>query len=91
MLWDVWDVRPQTMGARPTDDTEQRPRVRSPFSRELSDGWLCFEAGGIKRRLWPIPTGWEMMNERDLATLCARASTAPPGRNMRSDDARRVR
>ncbi len=40
-------------------------RRRGPFRRsiavasEYSDGWLCFEGEGEKRRLAPVPDGWE--------------------------------
>jgi hypothetical protein len=40
-------------------------RRRGPFRRsvavasEYSDGWLCFESEGEKRRLAPVPSGWE--------------------------------
>lgn len=28
----------------------------------FADGWLRFECGDQKRRLAPIPTGWEFQN-----------------------------
>jgi hypothetical protein len=40
-------------------------RRRSPFQRsvavasEFSQGWLCFESEGEKRRLAPVPDGWQ--------------------------------
>lgn len=40
-------------------------RRRGPFRRsvtvasEYSSGWLCFESEGEKRRLAPVPQGWE--------------------------------
>lgn len=40
-------------------------RRRSPFRRqvvvssEFSNGWLCFESEGEKRRLAPVPDGWD--------------------------------
>jgi hypothetical protein len=39
-------------------------RRKSPFRRnvtvasEFSNGWLCFESEGEKRRLAPVPHGW---------------------------------
>jgi hypothetical protein len=39
----------------------------------LSDGWLCFESGSEKRRLAPIPSGWEVCGTRALEQLCSRA------------------
>lgn len=50
-------------------------RRRTPFRRNLevaseySDGWLCFEGGGgEKRRLAPVPDGWEQAGPDKLAT-----------------------
>lgn len=40
-------------------------RRKNPFRRtidvasEYSQGWLCFESEGDKRRLAPVPDGWE--------------------------------
>ena len=40
-------------------------RRRGPFRRsvavasEYSNGWLCFECEGDKRRLAPVPDGWQ--------------------------------
>ena len=48
-----------------TLDRRKTPeRRRSPFQRstsvasEFSQGWLCFESEGEKRRLAPVPDGW---------------------------------
>jgi hypothetical protein len=39
----------------------------------LAGGWLCFEAGGDKRRLAPYPADWHELDDRALALLCAAA------------------
>jgi hypothetical protein len=49
-------------------------RRRNPFRRNLdvaseySNGWLCFEGEGEKRRLAPVPDGWEQAGPDRLAT-----------------------
>jgi hypothetical protein len=49
----------------PSDRRHTPDRRRGPFRRsvvvpnEYSGGWLCFESEGEKRRLAPIPPGWE--------------------------------
>jgi hypothetical protein len=49
-------------------------RRRNPFRRNLevaseySSGWLCFEGGGEKRRLAPVPDGWDQAGPDRLAT-----------------------
>jgi len=49
-------------------------RRRGPFRRaaavasEYSKGWLCFESEGEKRRLAPVPPGWEEAGPDRMAT-----------------------
>jgi hypothetical protein len=51
---------------------EPRPR-RMRISAPMSSGWLCFESATEKRRLIPVPPGWNRMSDRGLEELCARA------------------
>lgn len=46
-------------------------RMRSPglMMPGLGSGWLCFERGEEKRRLTPIPAGWEAAPDRELEVL----------------------
>ena len=62
--WMVWAVYPQASNSRLID-----PR--------FADGWLCFETFDEKRRVAPIPEGWEECSEPELEELCA---TGVPGR-----------
>ncbi|MDQ6770053.1 MAG: hypothetical protein M3Z54_08705 [Gemmatimonadota bacterium] len=49
-------------------------RRKAPFRRsgavasEYSQGWLCFESEGEKRRLAPVPTGWQEAGPDRLST-----------------------
>ena len=49
-------------------------RRRAPFHRsaavssEYSQGWLCFESEGEKRRLAPVPPGWDEAGPDRLST-----------------------
>ena len=49
-------------------------RRRGPFRRsvsvasEYSNGWLCFESEGEKKRLAPVPIGWAEAGPDRLAT-----------------------
>lgn len=54
---------------------EDVPRVRS--TETLSRGWLAFESTSERRRLSPIPPGWEHSSESELARLCERALSGP--------------
>jgi len=82
--WEVWDVHPGEIDrqlrvhADPARaDAIAIARPRAGVSRDLATGWLCFESLELKRRLSPIPAGWERMNDAQLADLCAKAKDAP--------------
>jgi hypothetical protein len=44
------------------------------------ESWLTFESGTARRRLTPIPNGWERATDDELAALCstAREALTPP-------------
>jgi hypothetical protein len=43
-------------------------------SAAFAAGWLVFQAPHERRRLAPIPAGWETLSSDDLARLCERAT-----------------
>ena len=51
MLWRVWLTR---------------PAVPSVVSEEFRGGWLCFDSELGRRRLAPIPIGWERADPERL-------------------------
>lgn len=53
----------------PSAQTTSRARLPGPFR----NGWLAFECDREKRRLSPIPDGWQSLAEPDLLALCERA------------------
>ena len=70
----------RTRGASVGRDPERR-RLRSrrvAVSPEMERGWLTFQTGREKRRLAPIPSGWEAVPERQLEQLCQRALPVKP-------------
>lgn len=50
------------------DDDDRRLTVgrQSPLAAGVKDGWLTFESGEERRRLSPIPEGWEAASEAEL-------------------------
>ncbi len=48
---------------------ERRTRPRMVPTPGLEEGWLCFEAGSDKRRLAPVPAGWDGFPEEKLNLL----------------------
>ena len=43
----------------------------------LTQGWLCFEREGERRRLQPVPEKWTMLPDSELEKLLMRAQVAP--------------
>jgi hypothetical protein len=60
--WKVWNTSP-VPGA--------------VFSPTMRDGWLTFECDGDRRRLAPIPRGWERLSTAELERLCKEAQQYP--------------
>jgi hypothetical protein len=63
--WDVFAVYP-----------EARASAHSKLKGTYSQGWLCFESPGEKRRLSPIPNEWQGLSEAELQQLSERAEVA---------------
>jgi hypothetical protein len=87
IAWAVWYVAANRSErrARDTRRSEDRAKgdrrrrcesqtLRMRVSAPLSAGWLCFESALEKRRLVPVPPGWQRMSDRGLEELCARAT-----------------
>lgn len=52
---------------------ERRIRTATLMTPGLEAGWLCFENQVDKRRLTPIPTGWDQADQTELEDLLERA------------------
>jgi hypothetical protein len=55
---------------RVSPDRRRRDGLLSP---DLCAGWLTFESGSERRRLAPVPPGWERLPDTALERLCRRA------------------
>lgn len=73
--WRVWQVLPSPLdGQQDAADNMTRMSLNgTPFA----NGWLCFESTIEKRRLAPIPEGWEFLDTASLEQLCGRAVQVP--------------
>jgi YD repeat-containing protein len=47
-------------------------------SGPLREGWLVFQTEHERRRLAPIPHGWDRLPEHALLALCSQAAPVPP-------------
>lgn len=70
--WRVWDIRPEQM---------HRAARAEDYLQAVISGWLAFESEGgrEKRRLYPIPSGWESATEEELERLLDRAEPVREG------------
>jgi hypothetical protein len=89
MEWQAWDVLPKAFERRignrracrePLAFTDRRQGERrqrdgrwTPLTSGLRDGWLCFDGGGTRRRLIPIPENWESCEQGELEDYCRSA------------------
>jgi hypothetical protein len=80
--WDVWAVSPKAIDRRTRDESRVVER-RGPnigFVGRVSDrlraGWLAFQTTHEKRRLSPIPPGWETLSDDELLQLLEQAPKA---------------
>jgi hypothetical protein len=64
-LWNVWNVVP----------TLVHNERKVSLSTGMTHGWLCFECGGVKRRIVPVPSGWEEWSEAELDSALATAQS----------------
>ncbi|HEU0054828.1 MAG TPA: hypothetical protein VFQ39_16700, partial [Longimicrobium sp.] len=55
-----------------------RRAVHAALSSALTGGWLVFECPTERRRLAPIPPGWDRCDVPSLERLRDRARLAPP-------------
>ncbi|MEP6733701.1 MAG: hypothetical protein ABJE10_23850 [bacterium] len=67
---------PQTGERRHTERRHLRG-IRIALTPHLAQGWLAFEFNDERRRLVPIPPGWERMSETELLGLWRDAEPLP--------------
>jgi hypothetical protein len=69
--WNVWDVKPGIL-----DRVGRRLTLRP----SMAGGWLAFESStGEKRRLTPVPDGWEEFPDAKL-DVCRELTEPVPAR-----------
>ena len=71
--WRVWPTLPGQRGAYP---------------KALVGGWLTFECDACKKRIVPIPDGWEFVPVAQLERLCQSAEEFRPSRRSNPNEDR---
>lgn len=94
-VWDVipsWgerrkQQRRQLKGSPPAGFTERRLAdrrkrrgIRIGLTEDLTQGWLAFECQGMRRRIAPIPSGWDSLSEDELREAWRAAEKLPQRR-----------
>jgi hypothetical protein len=72
--WDVFEVYP---GHRGRDTTHLPESFRG--------GWLCFQSASERRRLAPIPVGWESWEEGPLLVALEQTMARRPRTTLAFD------
>jgi len=75
--WRVWEVFPNKASDKGDADALSRSSLKDTA---FANGWLCFESADEKRRLAPIPTGWESRDTTFLDQLRDKATLVSPTR-----------
>jgi hypothetical protein len=78
--WRVWEVLPSNGGASGADQLTRSSLKDTAFAK----GWLCFESAEEKRRLAPIPSGWEFQDSALLEQLRDKALPVPARRRSQT-------
>lgn len=76
--WRVWDVTPESI--------HPQTKAEDYLAECFQGGWLVFETpdGSSKRRLCPLPFGWEHRSDTDLESLLERAEVMRPRAEARA-------
>ena len=69
--WTVCDCRPNAQSGTTAADRLLAPMPR--FSPGREGGWLSFVSTDERRRLSPIPDGWEQTSDRELRSYLEQA------------------
>ena len=87
-MWDTYPTlaeRRQSGEPAPLPSREERRRVSSPrvvLPGTLAAGWLTFQSGIDRKRLSPIPNGWEYGTEEQLRGWMDAATPIGPARRL---------
>lgn len=84
--WQVWEVYPRLIERRlmrerrgewrGTDERRHVPIGRPTLPRQILGGWLAFQCRSERRRLMPVPEGWDDASDRELQEFLSRSTAA---------------
>lgn len=90
ITWELWEVQPSLVEKRDADsgvpqgESERRQvrSVRMRVSPSMREGWLAIRSATERRRIAPIPPGWQELPEAALLELVAHAESPGPSRRL---------
>jgi hypothetical protein len=65
---------------RRTSERRRTPGIRIALPARLARGWVAFECDDERRRVAPIPAGWDTLPDEGLRELWRGAERLPPRR-----------
>lgn len=90
VTWELWAVEPTMVEhrsgtAETLPVTGERRRARSArlkLSPAMQDGWLAIRSDTERRRIAPIPPGWDQLDDAALIALVRRAESVGAPRRL---------
>lgn len=86
-VWQAWDTHPSGIGHLTKGDSaftrfvastaKREGRERTTVREQYAEGWLTFRLADARRRLAPIPDGWEHADDSVLRRYLDSAIEAP--------------
>jgi hypothetical protein len=74
---DRGDAGDRRSGDERRTSEKARGTARATIAPEFTYGWLCFETVGEKRRLAPVPEGWDRADDETIEQWCCVAKPVP--------------
>jgi len=74
---DRGDAGDRRSGDERRTSEKARGTARVTIAPEFTYGWLCFETMGEKRRLAPVPEGWDRADDETIEQWCCVAKPVP--------------
>ena len=81
------DTAERRKGDDRRNDEKAHGLSRATIAPEFTYGWLCFETSGEKRRLAPVPDGWDRADDETIEQWCC---TAKPVTRKKDPAQRRI-
>ena len=90
VAWEVWEVHPTAVEHRsdagespPTTGERRRAHsARIKLSAGMQEGWLAIRSDAERRRVAPIPPGWDELDDAQLLALVEGAKNVGAPRRL---------